>query len=126
MGQDADRPRVERRLAAILATDVVGYSRLMGVDEEGTLARLKAHRREQSTMARIAPLTPDALLAHENAPPSERVPDDIAKHLRSRRLIVSSPTSSMTGNAIFCAAILSGPKNLLPHGRPNMQRSVRP
>ena len=37
---------VERRLAAILAADVVGYSRLMGVDEEGTHARLKAHRRE--------------------------------------------------------------------------------
>ena len=36
--------RVERRLAAILATDVAGYSRLMGIDEEGTLARLKAHR----------------------------------------------------------------------------------
>jgi adenylate cyclase len=38
--------RVERRLAAILAADVAGYSRLMGVDEEGTLAQLKAHRRE--------------------------------------------------------------------------------
>jgi TolB-like protein/class 3 adenylate cyclase len=38
--------RVERKLAAILATDVAGYSRLMGVDEEGTLARLKAVRRE--------------------------------------------------------------------------------
>ena len=38
--------RVERRLAAILAADVVGYSRLMGADEEGTLARLRAHRRE--------------------------------------------------------------------------------
>src|SRR5665213_2821872 len=38
--------RVERRLAAILAADVAGYSRLMGVDEEGTLAALKAHRRE--------------------------------------------------------------------------------
>ena len=36
--------RVERRLAAILAADVAGYSRLIGVDEEGTLARLKAHR----------------------------------------------------------------------------------
>ena len=36
--------RVERRLAAILAADVAGYSRLMGVDEEGTLARLKEHR----------------------------------------------------------------------------------
>ena len=38
--------RPERRLAAILAADVAGYSRLMGEDEEGTLARLKAHRRE--------------------------------------------------------------------------------
>jgi adenylate cyclase len=38
--------RVERRLAAILAADVDGYSRLMGVDEEGTLAALKACRRE--------------------------------------------------------------------------------
>jgi hypothetical protein len=35
--------RVERRLAAILAVDVAGYSRLMGADEEGTLRNLKAH-----------------------------------------------------------------------------------
>ena len=39
-------PRVERRLAAILAADVVGYSRLMERDEAGTLERLKAHRKE--------------------------------------------------------------------------------
>jgi class 3 adenylate cyclase len=38
--------RVERRLAAILAADVAGYSRLMGVDEEGTLAALKKLWRE--------------------------------------------------------------------------------
>lgn len=37
--------RVERRLTAILAADVAGYSRLMGADEEGTLVQLKAHRR---------------------------------------------------------------------------------
>ena len=36
--------RAERRLAAILATDVVGYSRLMGGDEEGTLAALESLR----------------------------------------------------------------------------------
>jgi adenylate cyclase len=36
---------VERKLAAILAADVAGYSRLMAADEEGTLAQLKAHRR---------------------------------------------------------------------------------
>src|ERR1700686_3182472 len=40
----ADNPPVQRRLAAILAADVAGYSRLMGADEEGTLARLKALR----------------------------------------------------------------------------------
>src|SRR6476619_5377514 len=37
---------VERRLAAILAADVAGYSRLMGADEEGTHTRLKAHLSE--------------------------------------------------------------------------------
>jgi len=35
-----------RRLAAILAADIAGYSRLMGADEEGTLERPKALRRE--------------------------------------------------------------------------------
>jgi TolB-like protein/tetratricopeptide (TPR) repeat protein len=39
-------PHVERRLAAILAADVAGYSRLMGADEEGTHAALKAYRHE--------------------------------------------------------------------------------
>ncbi len=38
--------RLQRRLAAILSADVVGYSRLMGIDEAGTLARLNALRRE--------------------------------------------------------------------------------
>ena len=38
--------RTQRRLAAIVATDVVGYSLLMGVDETGTLAALRSHRVE--------------------------------------------------------------------------------
>ena len=38
--------RLQRRLAAILAADIAGYSRLMGADEEGTLTRLKALRSE--------------------------------------------------------------------------------
>ena len=38
--------RVQRRLTAILAADVVGNSRLMGADEEGRLARLKLRRQE--------------------------------------------------------------------------------
>jgi class 3 adenylate cyclase/pimeloyl-ACP methyl ester carboxylesterase len=41
-----ENARVERHLAAILAVDVAGYSRLMGHDEVGTLARLRTHRSE--------------------------------------------------------------------------------
>jgi adenylate cyclase len=44
--EEMDVPGPERRLAAVLAADMVGYSRLMEVDETGTLARLKTHRIE--------------------------------------------------------------------------------
>src|SRR5437762_1439069 len=60
--------RIERRLAAILAADVAGYSRLMGADEEGTLMRLKALRRElidpriAEHKGRIVKTTGDGLL----------------------------------------------------------------
>jgi adenylate cyclase len=60
---------LERRLAAILAADVVGYSRLMGHDEAGTLERLKALRRElvqpkiTERGGRIVKLMGDGLLA---------------------------------------------------------------
>ena len=63
------RERVERRLAAILAADVAGYSRLIGANEEGTLARLKAHRRElidpkiAEHRGRVVKTTGDGLLA---------------------------------------------------------------
>jgi class 3 adenylate cyclase/TolB-like protein/Tfp pilus assembly protein PilF len=59
---------VERRLAAILAADVAGYSRLMGADEEGTLERLKAHRRQlvdpkiKEHRGRIVKTTGDGML----------------------------------------------------------------
>jgi class 3 adenylate cyclase/ABC-type uncharacterized transport system substrate-binding protein len=61
--------RAERRLAAILAADIAGYSRLMGADEEGTLAALKAIRRELADLkiaehrGRIVKATGDGLLA---------------------------------------------------------------
>src|SRR5260221_6405641 len=60
--------RIERRLAAILAADVAGYSRLMGDDEEGTHERLKALRREladpkvKEHRGRIVKTTGDGLL----------------------------------------------------------------
>jgi len=59
---------VERRLAAILAADVAGYSRLMGADEIGTLKALKSHRKEvvdpaiASHKGRIVKTTGDGIL----------------------------------------------------------------
>lgn len=47
-GFPAPPERAKRKLAAILAADVAGYSWLMGVIEAGTLARLKTNRRERS------------------------------------------------------------------------------
>src|SRR5712671_3651742 len=61
--------REQRRLAAILAGDVVGYSRLMGRDESGTLARLREHRKQRFEPmlarhgGRLVKLTGDGALA---------------------------------------------------------------
>jgi adenylate cyclase len=63
------KDRVERRLSAILAADVPGYSRLMGADEEGTLSRLTHHLREvidpsiSRNRGRMVKTTGDGLLA---------------------------------------------------------------
>ena len=68
MVQRGTVPAIERRLAAIMAIDVAHYSRLMGVDEVGTLNALKAHRHERidPTIARhhgrIVKTTGDGLL----------------------------------------------------------------
>ncbi|MBO4226145.1 adenylate/guanylate cyclase domain-containing protein [Bradyrhizobium neotropicale] len=64
-----ERERVRRRLAAILATDVAGYSRLVGADEEGTLAHFKLLHRElvapkiAKHRGRVVKTTGDGLLA---------------------------------------------------------------
>jgi adenylate cyclase len=83
--------RVERRLAAILAADVVGYSRLMGADEEGTLARLEALRTDlidpkiAEHRGRIVKTTGDGLLV-EFASPVEavRCAGEIQRAMRER------------------------------------------
>jgi class 3 adenylate cyclase len=68
-GGETPLAREQRRLAAIIAADVVGYSRLMGRDESGTLARLREHRklRFEPTLARhggrLVKLTGDGALA---------------------------------------------------------------
>jgi adenylate cyclase len=62
------KKRGERRLTTILAADVSGYSRLMGADEQGTLAQLKVHRRGVvdpkigQHLGRIAKTTGDGML----------------------------------------------------------------
>src|ERR1700682_714163 len=67
-GYSLTTERVERRLVAVLAADVAGYSRLMGADEEGTLAQLKTIRKAlvDPTIAahrgRIVKTTGDGLL----------------------------------------------------------------
>ncbi|HEX4112530.1 MAG TPA: adenylate/guanylate cyclase domain-containing protein [Stellaceae bacterium] len=63
-----EAPPLERKLVAILAADVVGYSRLMGLDEEGTLATLSAHRTIADALiaahgGRICGTAGDSLLA---------------------------------------------------------------
>lgn len=65
---------MERRLAAIFAADVVGYSRLVGTDEEGTLERFNAHRRElidpkiAEHSGRLVKTTGDGLLVEFASP----------------------------------------------------------
>ena len=102
------KARVERRLAAILAADVAGYSRLIEADEEGTLGRLKMLRAEvidpkiAAQRGRIVKTTGDGLLvefasvvdalrcaAELQAALAERTP-------RCRRTAASSSASALT------------------------------
>src|SRR5215210_5729744 len=76
--RSAPDQRAERQLVAVVAADIAGYSRLMGADEEGTLARLKACRRDlidpglARHRGRIVKTTGDGLLI-EFASPVEAV-----------------------------------------------------
>src|SRR5262245_54706551 len=83
--------RVERRLAAILAADSAGYSRLMGLDEEGTLAALKTVRRTlfdpkiEEHRGRIVKTTGDgALVEFPSAVDAVRCAVDIQRGLSER------------------------------------------
>ena len=90
---------MERRLTAILAADVVGYSRLMGLDEAGTLAALKAHRaRAHRRQDRRAPRPHRQAHRRRHA---GRVPErgergrlrrrDPARHARAQRRRAAGP-----------------------------------
>jgi adenylate cyclase len=88
--------RVERRLAAVLAADVAGYSRLMGIDEEGTLAALKEHRRAAidpqiaAHRGRIVKTTGDGLLAEfASAVDAVRCSLDIQRTMAERNAAIA-------------------------------------
>ena len=92
-----------RRLAAILAADVVGFSALMGRDEEGTLDRIKWLRREvidpkvQAHHGRVFKVTGDGFLA-EFPSPVEAVRCAVEVHrrpcVRSRSRVLPGPANA--------------------------------
>src|SRR5256885_8267099 len=99
------QPGTQRRLAAILAADVVGFSRMMGADEEGTLARLKKVREEVTDPAiaefrgRIFKTTGDGLLVEfpsvvDAVQCASKVQIDMARRNKS-----SAPDQSVAGPA---------------------------
>jgi TolB-like protein/class 3 adenylate cyclase/Flp pilus assembly protein TadD len=87
--------RVDRRLAAIMAGDIAGYSRLMSLDEEGTLRQLKAHRKElvdpkvAEHRGRIVKTTGDGILVEfVSVVDAVRCAVDIARGMRARNTSV--------------------------------------
>jgi adenylate cyclase len=87
---------VERRLAAILAADMVGYSRLMEVDEAGTLARLKTHRLElidpaiAKARGRIIKTTGDGMLVeHQSVAEAVQCAVEIQRRMARRNVDVA-------------------------------------
>jgi len=92
-----DAERVDRRLAAILAADVAGYSRLMEADEEGTLARLLSLRREVTDPAiaahrgRIVKTIGDGLLVEfVSAVDAVRCADEVQRAMAERNAAVAA------------------------------------
>ncbi len=89
--------RVERRLAAILAADIAGYSRLMGADEEGTLDRIKALRRElvdlkiKEYRGRIVKTTGDGMLVEfASVVDAVRCAADIQREMAERNASIAA------------------------------------
>ena len=109
--------RVERRLAALLAADVAGYSRLMEADELGTLQALKAHRREildpaiAAHRGRIVKTTGDGLLAEfASAVDALTCAMKIQEQMAARNESVVAPR---IGNVVFDKTYWSSAAGLL-------------
>ena len=89
--------RMEHRLAAIVAADMVGYSRLMELDERGTLARLRTHRIElidpviDKNSGRIVKTTGDGMLVEfQSVADAVRAPIEIQDRMRRRNSDVAA------------------------------------
>ena len=113
--RSAPSQQTERQLAAVVAADIAGYSRLMGADEEGTLAALKACRSElidpgiDRHRGRIVKTTGDGLLI-EFSSPVEAVRWAVGER---KRLVDEGLTRSQaTAEAVASAQKL---KHLTPH-----------
>lgn len=88
---------MERRLAAVLAADMAGYSRLMGADEEGTLARLRSHRIElidpaiEKNQGHIIKTTGDGLLVEfQSVADAVRCAVEVQTRMRRRNTDVAA------------------------------------
>lgn len=120
--------RVERRLTAIFAGDVAGYSRLMGIDEEGTLARLNAHRREfldpkiSEHRGRIVKRTGDGILIEfASAVDAARCAVEVQRGMTERNAPVPSEKRielriSMLAISLPRKAIFTAMASILPLG----------
>ena len=109
--------RVQRRLAAILAADVVGYSRLMGENEASTYEALKAHRRElidpkiAANNGRIVKLMGDGVLVEfASVVDAVRCAVDIQREMPSRNADV--PNDRRTRRTAAACASLSQTRDL--------------
>jgi class 3 adenylate cyclase len=123
---EAMKQPVERRLAAILAADVAGYSRLMGADEEGTLQRLKAHRRElidpkiKEHRGRIVKIAGDGMLAEFAS-----VVDAVRCAVEVQRTMIDRNADVPEDKRITCPSQTyqtTRTRNILPTGSPTTSR----
>lgn len=115
--------RVDRRLAAILAGDVAGYSRLMGIDEEGTLRQLKAHRKElvdpkiAEHRGRIVKTTGDGILIEfVSVVDAVRCSVDIARGMQERNITVPAERAIQFRIGINVGDIISDGSDIFGDG----------
>src|SRR5258708_13729746 len=97
MADPSSETKLESRLAAVLAADMVGYSRLMELDERGTLARLQTHRIElidpaiAKNQGHIIKTTGDGMLVEfQSVADAVRCAVEVQQRMRRRNSAVSN------------------------------------